>query len=343
MSKKTILLIDDSPEIRKQTASLLKEAGFDVITAEDGDHGLEILKQIKPDIIFVDFIMPRINGYRFCKIMRADPEMKDIPVVVLTEKKDDVIKTFKQRLGISHYLNKPFHPTEILSKINEIIFKSPAEPGDNKEEKAELYGLGSIVRNILRHELKTYTKTAIYEVLKETGTVSSGNVTFSGRLGQISVSDIIQFISMVKLSGKLTIISIGLNAEFYFDDGHILYATLSTDEKNISFVEYLIKENKLHERDLTGLFQEAENNDLPVEICAVNKGFVSWDDTKNAIKQIVEDALFHTLTIKNGHYCLEDVQVPESIQKIGFRAPAEELLLDTLRKIDESRRDKIAN
>ncbi len=343
MSKKTILIIDDSPEIRKQTASLLKEAGFEVITAEDGDHGLEILKQIKPDIIFVDFIMPRINGYRFCKILRADPEMKDIPVVVLTEKKDDVIKTFQQRLGISHYLNKPFHPTEILSKINEIIFNSPVAFEQKKEDRVEISELQTTIKNILRLELRNSIKTAIYEVLKETDTISSGNVIFSGRLGEVSVADIIQFISMTKLSGKLTIISIGLNSEFYFNDGHILYATISTDEKSVSFVDYLVKENKLHDRDLIGLLQEAEHNDLPVEICAVNKGIVSWDDTKSAIKEIVEEAMFHTLPIKSGHYCLEDVEIPASIQKIGFRASAEALLLDTLRKIDESEKDKIAN
>ena len=339
MSKKTILLIDDSPEIRRQTGSLLKEAGFDVITAEDGDQGLEILKQIKPDIIFVDFIMPRVNGYRFCKMLLSDPATRDIPVVVLTEKKEDVIKTFQQRLGISHYLNKPFHPTEILSKINELIFKSTDR---KKEEKTDIAQLRNTLRTLFREELRPSIKTAIYEVLKETDTISSGNVILSGRLGQVSVSDIIQFISMVKLSGKLTIISIGLNAEVYFKEGDILYSTLSTDEKSLSFVDYLARENRINHKGLSELISEAEHNDLPVEICAVNRGIVSWDDTRAAIKEIVQETLFSALSINNGHFLLEDVEVPQAIQKIGFRASAEGLLLDTLRRIDESKKDSVA-
>ncbi|RMG72029.1 MAG: response regulator [Nitrospirae bacterium] len=342
MSKKTILIIDDSPEVRRQCSSLLKEAGFEVITAEDGDQGFELLKQIRPDIIFVDFIMPRVNGFRFCKLLLNDPGLKNIPVVVLTEKKEDVIRTFKEKLGISHYLKKPFHPTELLSKINEIIFKVKKEKDEPLSKGQSLSELKLLIGELLRKDLRGLIKTTLYEVLKETDTLQTGNVLISGRIGRLTPSDIIQFVSMSKLSGKLSFIAMGLNSEFYFSEGDILYCSFNTDERSSSFIDFLKRENKLTDANLRELLSDSEQNELPLEICAVNRGIATWEDTKRAIRETVEEGLFHTLSVKTGHYYMEDIEIPDTIKKIGFRAQAEAILLDTLRRIDESMKDSIA-
>ena len=120
-AKKKVLVIDDSPTVRRLAELVLTQSGYEVFTAPDGDEGLELAKKIKPSIILVDFIMPRMNGYKLCKIIRSDPSLKDIPLMLITAKGEEVGQTFEEKFGVIHYFQKPFEPDDLVNKINEEI------------------------------------------------------------------------------------------------------------------------------------------------------------------------------------------------------------------------------
>ncbi len=84
MSKGKILVIDDSPIVRKLAEMALADEGYEVFTAENGEDGLRLAEEIGPSVILVDFIMPRMSGYQFCQLVRENQNLKDTPIILIT-------------------------------------------------------------------------------------------------------------------------------------------------------------------------------------------------------------------------------------------------------------------
>ncbi len=133
MSQKTIVVIDDSSTVRKHAELVLSPHGYTVYTADDGDTGLDIARKVMPSLILVDFIMPRMNGYKFCKVLRDDNTMKDIPIILITAKGDDVGQRFEEKFGIIHFFQKPFEARELIRKVNEVLVTKPEEVTEFEE------------------------------------------------------------------------------------------------------------------------------------------------------------------------------------------------------------------
>lgn len=130
MSGQTVLVIDDSPTIRKVVQLVLTKAGFSVETAPDGEAGLEQARSnSRPDLILLDFVMPRMNGYQFCREMAGDRSLKDIPVVLMSAKGDQVGERFVKVMGIVDYITKPFSPEAITAVVQHTVSKYAA-PGN---------------------------------------------------------------------------------------------------------------------------------------------------------------------------------------------------------------------
>jgi DNA-binding response OmpR family regulator len=123
MAGALVLVIDDSPTIVKVVQLVLTKAGFEVRTASDGEAGLAAARQTPPDLILLDFVMPRMNGYQFCRELMADARLKDIPVVLMSAKGDQVGERFVKVMGIVDYITKPFSPEAITAVVQHTIDK----------------------------------------------------------------------------------------------------------------------------------------------------------------------------------------------------------------------------
>ncbi len=123
MAGETVLVIDDSPTILKVVQLVLTKAGFTVATAPDGEAGVTSARDSKPDMILLDFVMPRMNGYQVCRALAGDGELKDIPVVLMSAKGDQVGERFVKVMGIVDYITKPFSPEAITAVVQHTIGK----------------------------------------------------------------------------------------------------------------------------------------------------------------------------------------------------------------------------
>ena len=112
-----VMVIDDSKTIRRTAESLLKKAGCDVLTAIDGFEALAAIADSHPDIIFVDIMMPRLDGYQTCALIKHNSEFKHTPVIMLSSK-DGLFDRARGRIvGSEQYLTKPFTKDELLDAI----------------------------------------------------------------------------------------------------------------------------------------------------------------------------------------------------------------------------------
>ena len=117
MPVKNILVVDDSPTERFFTVDVLTKAGYQVTTAENGEQGIAKAKEIRPDLILMDVVMPGLNGYQATRTLTRDDETKDIPIIVCTSKGQETDKIWGLRQGAVDYLVKPLNPDELLQRV----------------------------------------------------------------------------------------------------------------------------------------------------------------------------------------------------------------------------------
>jgi DNA-binding response OmpR family regulator len=120
MNKK-ILIIDDEPHILRALSYILKKRGYNIFTAANGEEGFKVAKEIIPDLIFLDVIMPKLNGYEVLKRLKKDPLLKSTYIIMLTVKNEEIDEELAKKYGVDEYILKPFSPLKIISKIKKIF------------------------------------------------------------------------------------------------------------------------------------------------------------------------------------------------------------------------------
>lgn len=140
MSEITILAVDDSALILEMVKDYLSEARFKVVTAPNGQEGLKVLEQIKPDIIISDILMPVMDGWQFCEAIRKNPDTTSIPFLFLTSEREVPKRIRGLKLGADDYLTKPFSRGELLARVTRIAEKIHRVRQDLTARRAALSG-----------------------------------------------------------------------------------------------------------------------------------------------------------------------------------------------------------
>jgi DNA-binding response OmpR family regulator len=116
-----IFIADDDPIVRNFLEALLKDAGYEVFTAPDGEKALSGVRETKPDLVFLDLVMPYRDGFEVCRAIRSTPAVRDVPVIILSmkDREADALKAFE--LGADDFIRKPFNPLELLARVKKIL------------------------------------------------------------------------------------------------------------------------------------------------------------------------------------------------------------------------------
>lgn len=121
MANKRILVIEDERELVKVLQIRLEAAGYDVLAAYDGQEGLAKAQKEKPDLIILDLMLPKIDGYKICRMLKFDEKYKQIPIIILTARAQKSDEKTAYETGADAYITKPFQHTIVLAKIEELI------------------------------------------------------------------------------------------------------------------------------------------------------------------------------------------------------------------------------
>lgn len=117
----TALIIDDEEDYRLIVCEILRGSGFEVRAAADGEEALRLLKERPADIVIVDWLMPRMDGERFCRIVRAEPELKDIPLIMLTVRRTADEELEALDFGVDDFLVKPVQADELMARVRAVL------------------------------------------------------------------------------------------------------------------------------------------------------------------------------------------------------------------------------
>ena len=121
LSKQTILVVDDEQDLLDLIEYNLKKEGYNVLKAENGVQGLEMAKQHVPNLVLLDIMMPKMDGIKVCEKMRANPDLKSIPVIFLTARSDEKTEVEGLDIGADDFITKPISTTKLLSRIKAVL------------------------------------------------------------------------------------------------------------------------------------------------------------------------------------------------------------------------------
>ena len=121
MDKKRILVVEDEIELVKAILIRLQQAGYEILSAYDGQEGLEKAKKEKPDLIILDLMLPKMDGYKVCGLLKADARYSSIPIIMATARAQESDEKLGLEVGADVYLTKPFQYEILLAKIKELL------------------------------------------------------------------------------------------------------------------------------------------------------------------------------------------------------------------------------
>ncbi len=148
MAKK-ILVVDDDKDIRTLLRYNLEREGFQVLISERGEGILEKVRLEKPDLIFLDLMLPGMDGLEICRLLKSSPETRTIPVVMLTAKTEEADVVVGLELGADDYITKPFSPKVLLARARALLRR-----GQDHEKSAEKIVIGSLSIDHEKHEVR---------------------------------------------------------------------------------------------------------------------------------------------------------------------------------------------
>ncbi|WP_367346713.1 twitching motility response regulator PilH [Stenotrophomonas bentonitica] len=122
-----ILIVDDSPVQKVGISRIVEKLGHEVLTADDGQQGVDVAKAELPDLVLMDVVMPNLNGFQATRTLAREPTTKHIPVILVTTKDQDTDRMWGMRQGAKAYITKPFSESE-LSEVLERVFAAPQGP-----------------------------------------------------------------------------------------------------------------------------------------------------------------------------------------------------------------------
>jgi twitching motility two-component system response regulator PilH len=117
----TVLVVEDSLAQREMITDLLKVSGLTVTHASDGVEALEQIQATCPDLVVLDIVMPRMNGYELCRRLKADPKTQKVPVVMCSSKGEEFDRYWGLRQGADAYIAKPFQPAELVGTVKQLL------------------------------------------------------------------------------------------------------------------------------------------------------------------------------------------------------------------------------
>ena len=189
MAGEKVLVVDDEPLIAQMLTDRLQELYVDVIRASNGVEALEMAWEHVPDLILLDIMMPKIDGFEVAKILKENPRTASIPIIFLTALSQVKDKVRGLQLGAEDYVTKPFHFDELLVRVKKVLRKSEAE----KSEKG-----------------------------------GGGLAAVKGKLRDMTLVNLIQFLELEKKTGILSIVSESRSGHLYLQEGKIVNAVQGT-------------------------------------------------------------------------------------------------------------------
>lgn len=352
MAGEKILDIDDSPTVQRLIEMILASQGYEVILASDGEEGIAKARSERPAVILVDFVMPKMNGFQVCKILKEDPDFKDTPIILVTSKGDKVGSKFVDALGIADFFTKPFQPDELLAKIRDVIDKRreaqpPPPPEPRRESRpavlSPLSGMAppradieAMVRSMVEQVFDAFIKTKLPQIIQQElvkarhGVVTAG---IRGNLASVRIVEVMQMLGLQRQTGRVVINRPGDAVEIYFKDGLVVFASANCNGSRTAVEALLRKSCRIDEDSLRYVLRIAEKTSQPVDVVLFREKMIDHKTFAECLRRHTESAVYKVMAWKDGDFYFEKASSPVFAAPVQIKV--DDLMLESVRQEDE--------
>jgi DNA-binding response OmpR family regulator len=365
-----VLVIDDSVMIRQHIARLLTRASHEVEMATDGQDGLSKLNRHKPELVIVDFVMPKMNGFQFCSALRAIPNYKKTPVLLLSSRSDEVGERFIERFGVNDAISKPFEDEALLAVAHKAIEdgapgkpppgvavitptdgETPVSPERQIEERlsnAAVRIAGLVLKRVPSLESKKNDivsalvdgfadddPLALDELVCDLGAVSFRSA-LSGDATVVPIYDVMQMMDMQRQTGVLEVVWDQGKASIQFRKGQVEMAVAEGLGPEFMLGRYLVEDGLVSRENFQHLLENRMSSLLMGEEL-VKLGHIKKADLALVIGRQTSDIVIEMFRWKGAKFRLyPDDELPDA-KAIGNRFNVSNLVMEGLRQVDEWR------
>lgn len=150
MNRKKIVVIEDEPDIVEVVSYNLKREGYNVLSVERGDEGLNLVRNQSPNLVILDLMLPGMDGLSICQQMKSDPLVRDIPVIIISGKDEESDVVIGLELGADDYLTKPFRGRELVARVKAVLRRGPTQEDQTRERIV----VNNLLIDVARHEVR---------------------------------------------------------------------------------------------------------------------------------------------------------------------------------------------
>jgi CheY-like chemotaxis protein len=359
-----VLVVDDSPTIRKVVATILRDHDYDPITAEDGQAALATLEQQEVDLVLLDFVMPRMNGFQFCRTLRAS-DRRDLPVILMSAKGDRIRGHFVRQTGAIDAITKPFDARGLLAVIEGALARlaettqvdgkmTPSRPptsaADESVSGARPNPFGASLASILAPSLRELGATAhVAEVIQRAATADiesalstlfsergQGAEALAGDLAVISIAEILQMLQIQRQSGALTATSRNRQVTVFVRQGNIDLATSRGLREEFLLGRYLVEDGAIGRQRLEAILAD-KSSSLPSGERLVLEGGVQPEAIDRALQRQTAELVYECVRWKRGRFSFVAGAGSSVAERARLGITVNSLIMEAFRRVDEWR------
>ena len=342
MAGELVLVIDDSPTILKVVQLVLTKAGFTVDTATDGEEGIAHAARKRPDLILLDFVMPKMNGYQVCRALAESEALKDVPVVLMSAKGDQVGERFVKVMGIVDYITKPFSPDAITAVVQHTIEKYKALPPSASGDVGATTLDPDHVTGETTVDGKRHLPTLRQPAPSVDAMASAGETgpALQGNLRAVPLAEVLGLLAAQRQWGILSVTRAdGAGVDVCFKAGRIELAMAHGLGEEFLLGRYLVEVSTMSQQDLD-LFLEGRQpqsrTGKPIGQQLVKMNYVNDGEVKEALVRQTQERIFELLRWPSGKFSFTVTRdLPQLAGDAALALDVDGILMEGVRRVDE--------
>ena len=348
-----VLVVDDSTMIRRVARQTLEEAGYEIEAAEDGQVGLRVAQQFVPDLIFVDMVMPNLDGRGFCEALRSISNLQDIPIVLMSATVHRRGEPLMKETGAIDAIQKPFSPESLLAVAGHVLSEldSAREPlrdfwKGKDHENPRVHRVIDLLSSFFSSSdfdvhsfLKRKKATECLQLADELSRILyGGEVTFQGRLDHVSLVEVFQLLQHQIHGGTLYVEDDECRAiQVYFRDGAVDFVVAKDVSPEFLLGRYLVRDQLIAEDELEAYLERPRGPGKLGEQL-VRLGYLRREELSEALIHQSSELVYEALRWSRGRFAFVRYFRPEQIEEdVKLEIPVTGLIMEGLRRVDEWR------
>ncbi len=335
---------------------VLSQAGYEVTCLESGREVVEAARRTRPDLIFVDFAMPELNGYGVCKLLGEHQDVEVIPIVIMSTRGDSVGERFIRDMDIVDHISKPFAPEALLAVVQHILDKTRGtdktlrrraptstpkkEPSVDPEVRARKE-LAALLAQAIAEAGKTQHAQHLEGVLVEPAVVAllreiNAGDALSGNLSAVSLAEVMQLLSLQRQTGFLGVRHAAAEVTIAFQRGKVRLVKGANLPAEFLLGSILVRQKLMAPEELDLFLSNRQGTSRRIGTQAVRLGYLRREELQAALRMQSSELVYEMLRWSSGRFRFEPIEaLPADVLEFEFDLSIDELLMEGFRRVDE--------